>query len=176
MNVLVSDEFERQARSASSNIYPFIQEVVRSLEAISVENLGSDARIHRVSGESENLYVFRRADLRFFFTVRGNDVILISVTKYKRPQINVSRAQTLKFAANGKPVSGTVVAAEKTFGPWASITVETDAHIPDNAQLTIPDVPETGGCGLAHPINRNGRWQIVLNIGYSYIDLATIGN
>ena len=89
--------------------------------------------------------------------------------------LNVSRGQSIHFAVNGSPVSGIIVASESTFGPWASVTVETEAHVEKNAQLTIPNLPETGGCGLAQPKEIGGRVQIVLAIGYNHLNFATIG-
>lgn len=89
--------------------------------------------------------------------------------------LNVSRGQSINFAANGDPVSGIIVGSEQTPGPWASVAVETEMPIPENSQLSIPDLPETGGCGLAQPSRRNGRVSVVLSIGYDYIDFKTIG-
>lgn len=169
MNVLISGEFEKQARTAYS--IRSLKGVVQILENLRPDDLTSNPMIHRLLG-TEGIHVMRYGDLRFFFTVRGDDVILIGV---KNIRINVSKGQRLNFAANGNPVSGIIVATEKTFGPWATVTVETESPIPDNAQLTIPDLPETGGCGLAHPMNQNGRVRVGLSIGYSYIDLSTIG-
>jgi hypothetical protein len=88
--------------------------------------------------------------------------------------LNVSRGQSIRFAANGSPVSGIVVGSESIFGPWASVAVETEAHIPEEAQLTMPELPETGGCGLAEPKIINDRVQVILSIGYNHIDLATL--
>ncbi len=53
--------------------------------------------------------------------------------------------------------------------------MRTDTHVPNGAKLTIPDVPETGGCGLASPVSTNGVTVVKLEIGYSYVDDATIG-
>jgi hypothetical protein len=89
--------------------------------------------------------------------------------------LNVSRGQSINFAANGDLVSGIIVRAEQTPGPWASVVVETETPIPENSQLSIPDLPETGGCGLAQPKMINGRIQVILSVGYDYIDFGTIG-
>jgi hypothetical protein len=91
------------------------------------------------------------------------------------PLLNVSRGQTINFTANGTPVTGTVVGSEQTTGFWASVIVETDTRIPEGAQLLMPDLPETGGCGAAHPERHGDRFRVVLSIGYSYIDFSTIG-
>jgi hypothetical protein len=90
-------------------------------------------------------------------------------------ELNVSRGQSLKFAFNGEPATGIIVGAETTPGPWASIALETDAAVPEGAQLSMPDLPETGGCGLAHPVIRDSRSLVILSIGYSYVDVRTIG-
>jgi len=175
MNVLTSDEFDkqlRQIRSAKMSLYPSLKEVVRTLQNLRPENLTSGSVIHRLASATEDIYVMRYGDLRFFFTVRGDDALLIGI---KNIRINVSRGQRLNFAANGNPVSGIIVGSEKDSVMWAAVTVETESSIPENAQLTIPELPETGGCGLAHPVKRNGRVRVELSIGYSYIDISTIG-
>jgi hypothetical protein len=89
--------------------------------------------------------------------------------------INVSRGQAIAFAANDAPISGIIVSSKQTPGPWATIIVETTTSVSEGAQLSMPDLPETGGCGMAQPISINGRLLIKLSIGYSYIDTATIG-
>ncbi len=89
--------------------------------------------------------------------------------------LDVSRGTPITFTANGVPIDGIIVGSEQTVGPWASISVETDASVPDGAQLLMPDLPETGGCGMAQPRQQLGRTTLVLSIGYNYIDLATIG-
>lgn len=169
MNVLISGEFERQARHAYS--VRSLKNVVQILERLSRADLTSNPMIHRLP-DVQDIFVMRYGDQRFFFTVRDDDVLLVGL---KDIRINVSKGQRLKFAANGNPVSGVIVASRKEFGPWASIVVETESPIPENAQLTIPDLPDTGGCGLAHPNKRNGRTLVELSIGYSYIDFSTIG-
>ena len=57
----------------------------------------------------------------------------------------------------------------------AFIKVQTSDTIPDNAQLSIPDIPAAGGCGLARPVSLGGRTVVVLSVGYSYVDVSTIG-
>ena len=174
MNVLISSEFEQQARQVrwQVNVNAALKEVVRTLENLRPENPTSHPMIHRLPNATEDIYVIRCGDLRFFVTIRGDDALLIGIQSIR---INVSRGQRLNFAANGKAVSGVIVASKKTFGPSASVTVETESPIPNNAQLTIPDLPETGGCGLAHPVDHNGRMLVELSIGYAYIDFSTIG-
>src|SRR5260370_24459013 len=113
MNVIRSEEFDkqlRQVRSAQMDLYPSLKEVVRILQNLRPENLTSRSVIHRLAGATEDIYVMRYGDLRFFFTVRGDDVLLIGI---KNIRINVSRGQPLNFAANGNPVSGIIVASEK---------------------------------------------------------------
>jgi len=90
-------------------------------------------------------------------------------------KLNVSSGTRLNFAANGNPVSGIIVNSEETPGFWASVTVETSDTIPPNARLTIPDLPATGGCGDANPVQRGTRTLVTLSIGHSYVDPATIG-
>jgi hypothetical protein len=92
-----------------------------------------------------------------------------------RKRINVSRGQRINFAADGHPVSGMIAGSEKATALWALVEVETETPIAQNAQLTIPDIPETGGCGLAHLSVKDGRTVIELSIGYSYVDVSTIG-
>ncbi len=89
--------------------------------------------------------------------------------------LDVSRGQTLTFATNGVPVSGIIVGSRKEPGQWAVVSVQTTAPVPQEAKLTMPDLPETGGCGLASPTTKNGLVTVELLIGYSYIDEATIG-
>jgi hypothetical protein len=91
-----------------------------------------------------------------------------------RKLLDVSRGKLLRFAFNGEVTTGTIVGSEATAGPWASVVVETDTAIPEGAQLSIPDLPETGGCGLAHPTNDDSRCRVVLSIGYSYLDVQTL--
>jgi hypothetical protein len=169
MNVLISGEFEQQARDAYSA--RSLKNVVQILERLSRSDLALNPMIHRLP-DVQDIFVMRYGDQRFFFTIRDDDVLLVGL---KNIRIDVSKGQQLKFAANGNPVSGVIVASKKEFGPWASIIVETESPIPENAQLTIPDLPETGGCGLAHPKRQNGRTSVELSIGYSYIDSSTIG-
>jgi hypothetical protein len=90
-------------------------------------------------------------------------------------QIDVSKGQSINFAANGVPISGIIFRSERTPGPWATVTVKTETRVPENAQLSMPDLPETGGCGLAYPVKSNGHLLVELSIGYSYIDISTIG-
>jgi hypothetical protein len=168
MNVLISDKFEQQARQAYS--IRSLNKVVQTLESLSPASLTSNPMIRRLQGV-QDIYVMRYGDQRFFFTIRDDDVVLVGL----KENLNVSKGQPLNFAANGDPVSGVIVASKKEFGPWASIIVETESPIPENAQLTIPDLPQTGGCGLARPIKQNGRTLVELSIGYSYINVATIG-
>jgi hypothetical protein len=92
----------------------------------------------------------------------------------KKP-LNVSRGQSLNFAASRVPVVGVIVGSEKTQSVTASVTVETNEPIQNNAQLTIPEFPEIGGCGLAQPVRKSGRTIVVLEIGYGHVDEATIG-
>jgi hypothetical protein len=89
--------------------------------------------------------------------------------------LNVSRGTRLNFAANDNPVSGVIVDSEKGDVMSAFIKVQTSDTIPDNAQLTIPDIPAAGGCGLASPVSLGGRTVVVLSVGYSYVDVSTIG-
>ena len=107
-----------------------------------------------------------------FFSVQGNDAFLIGINSAR---LNVSKGQRLIFAANGGAVSGIIINSKGTPGPWASVTVETETPIPLGAQLSIPSLPETGGCGLAQPTSMGGRVRVALNIGYSYLDISTVG-
>ena len=91
-----------------------------------------------------------------------------------RELLDVSRGGLLRFAFDGEIITGTIIGSEATPGPWASVVVETDVAVPTNAQLSIPDLPETGGCGLAHTTPANGRFRIQLSVGYSYIDVRTM--
>ena len=91
------------------------------------------------------------------------------------PLLNVSRGTRLNFAANDNPVSGVVVDSERGDVMSAFIKVQTSDTIPDNAQLSIPDIPAAGGCGLAHPVSLGGRTVVVLSVGYSHVDVSTIG-
>lgn len=81
----------------------------------------------------------------------------------------------MNFAADGKPVSGTIVDSEKGDVMSAFVKVATSDAIPDNAQLTIPNLPAAGGCGLARPVSLGGRTVVVLSVGYSHVDCSTIG-
>lgn len=90
-------------------------------------------------------------------------------------KLNATTGTRLNFEANGNPVSGTIIGSERSDPLYASVKVETSDTIPNGAQLTIPDLPDAGGCGLAHPIPRGVRAVVVLSVGYSFIDLSTIG-
>ncbi len=89
--------------------------------------------------------------------------------------LNVSRGTRLNFAANDNPVSGMIVNSERGDVMSAFIKVQTSDTIPDNAQLSIPDLPAAGGCGLARPVSLGGRTVVVLSVGYSCVDVSTIG-
>jgi hypothetical protein len=89
--------------------------------------------------------------------------------------LNVSRGTRLNFAANDNPVSGMIVDSERGDVMSAFIKVQTSDIIPDNAQLSIPDLSAAGGCGLARPVSLGGRTVVVLSVGYSYVDVSTIG-
>src|SRR6266550_9123513 len=91
-----------------------------------------------------------------------------------KTKLNVSSGTRLNFAANGNPVSGIIVDSKQTPGLWASVAVETSDTIPPDAHLTIPDLPAAGGCGSANPVQRGTRTVVVLSIGYSHTDTATI--
>jgi hypothetical protein len=171
MKVLISDQLDQQVRAGGRSFYQSLKEAIRILEPLRPDAFASHSMIHKLVDAGEDIYVLRHHDLRFFLTIQGDDALLIGVSK---PQINLSRGQRLKFAANGNPVSGTIVESKKTPGFWATVTVETETPIKKGAQLSIPDLPETGGCGLADPVNRNGRIWVELNIGYSWIDLSTM--
>jgi hypothetical protein len=89
--------------------------------------------------------------------------------------INVSRGQRITFAADGQSISGIILGSEQTPGAWASVAVETESAVPTNSHLSLPDLPETGGCGAAHPQTLNGKIVVILSIGYSYVDISTVG-
>jgi hypothetical protein len=89
--------------------------------------------------------------------------------------LNVSRGTRLNFAANDKPVSGIIVDSERGDLMSSFVKVQTNDTIPDNAQLSIPDLPSAGGCGLARPVSLGGRTVVVLSVGYSHVDVSTIG-
>jgi uncharacterized membrane protein YeaQ/YmgE (transglycosylase-associated protein family) len=106
MNVRVSDEFERQAKSDGRTLYPSLKKVIRILENLRSENLSSQKMIRRLADTSEDIYVLRYRGLRFFLTIRENDALLIGFKKYAGPQIHVSSERRSKFAVNGRPVYG----------------------------------------------------------------------
>ncbi len=89
--------------------------------------------------------------------------------------LNVSRGTRLNFAANDNPVSGMIADSERGDVMSTFIKVQTSDTIPDNAQLSIPDLPAAGGCGLARPVSLGGCTVVVLSVGYSYVDISTIG-
>ena len=170
MNVFVSEQFEKEARTLGRPDR-LLREITNALERVNTENLGAHSSIYKI-GSTQDIYVLRHGDVRIFFTVRGSDAVLIGINK---SELNVSKGQRLTFAADDKPVSGIIVRSESTPGFWASVTVETETPIPNHAKLTMPDLPETGGCGLAEPRIVNGRVHVELSIGYSYIDISTVG-
>ena len=88
--------------------------------------------------------------------------------------IDVSRGQQVNFAANGNPVTGIITGSGGEDALYASITVEIETLIPNGAQLTIPGL-DCGGCGTAHPVNRNGRVTVALSVPYRFIHTPTIG-
>ena len=91
-------------------------------------------------------------------------------------KLNVSRGKILEFEANEAPASGIITDSKQTPGPCASVTVETETPIPNKAQLSIPDLPGAGGCGLADPVvSPRGTTSVILSIGYSHVDIPTIG-
>jgi hypothetical protein len=90
-----------------------------------------------------------------------------------KKSLDVSRGRRLTFAANGKPISGTIVGSRREPGTCAAVAVRPDAHVPQGAKLTMSDIPETGGCGVAEAVDSAGT--IELLIGYSYVEDATIG-
>lgn len=90
-------------------------------------------------------------------------------------RLNASKGTQINFAADGIPASGIVVDSEQGDVMSAYIKVHTSDTIPNNAQLSIPELPAAGGCGLAHPVSLGGRTVVVLCVGYSYVDTSTIG-
>ena len=90
-------------------------------------------------------------------------------------QLNVSAGRVIEFAADGVPVSGVVVRSEMTSGMFASIIVRIDSEILEFSQLTIPSMPECGGIGQAQVVKTADGVFTLLSIGYSYVDMATIG-
>ena len=81
MNVLVSGQFQQQAHSQDVDLYTSLQDVVRILENLRPENLTSHSMIHKLADTSEDIYVLRYRNLRFFLTIQGNDVLLIGIKK-----------------------------------------------------------------------------------------------
>ena len=81
MNVLISSEFERQARQVRwrVNVNAALKEVVRILENLRPENLTSPPMIHRLPNATEDIYVIRYGDLRLLFTISGDDALLIGI-------------------------------------------------------------------------------------------------
>jgi hypothetical protein len=89
--------------------------------------------------------------------------------------LDVSHGQPPPFAVNGSPVVGIIVSSRQQPGTCAAVCVRTDGVVPSDAKLTIPSLPETGGCGLAQPLIENQFTFVELLIGYSHVDVATIG-
>ncbi len=82
MNVLISSEFEQQARQVRwrVNVNAALKEVVRILdENLRPENLTSHPMIHRLPNATEDIYVIRYGDLRLLFTISGDDALLIGI-------------------------------------------------------------------------------------------------
>jgi hypothetical protein len=91
-------------------------------------------------------------------------------------KLNVARGEVVQFTANGETIDGIVVDSSDADAMFANIVVETDLAIPQNAQLKIPAVPEAGGCGLARPKDAgNGKTRITLCVGYSHVEVSTLG-
>ncbi|MGH8092266.1 MAG: hypothetical protein ACREIF_02170 [Chthoniobacterales bacterium] len=173
MKVLVTPQFQEQARSERIDLTALLKEATSILEPLRPDQVNSVPSIRQLQDTSEQIYVLRQRGLRAFLTFRGNDALLIGVKRH-HPQLDVSKGRVINFTAEGVLFSGTIVKVEETAGPWASVVVQTNTAIPDGAQLLIPELPETGGCGLAHPVRQNEHALVALSVGYSYIDLSTI--
>jgi hypothetical protein len=91
--------------------------------------------------------------------------------------LDVSRGSRLVLAENGKPFVGVIVASRlgsENDPTRATITIQTSDRVAAGAQLTIPGLPETGGCGRAEPV-QNGEIQVLdVLIAYDCIDLKTV--
>jgi hypothetical protein len=90
-------------------------------------------------------------------------------------KLDLSKGQLLRFAYDGTLTSGVVVDSQRSPGLSASVTVVTDASIPENAQLTLLGVPGAGDCGQAHPILEGGHVFVKLAIGYAHVEISTLG-
>ncbi len=90
-------------------------------------------------------------------------------------RLDVSRGRVVEFAAGGANFHGVIVSSRRSSSDpmHAEITVRSDRPVPGGAQLSIPLVPETGGCGLA-PSENDGH-TVILSVGYSHVDASTIG-
>jgi hypothetical protein len=88
--------------------------------------------------------------------------------------LDVSKGKLIDFAANGVPMSGTVLGA-KIETTVVAIVVETATEPPENAQLTLPDFPEIGGCWQAHPQRSPNGFVIVIKVPIKLVDLPSVG-
>jgi hypothetical protein len=105
----------------------------------------------------------------------ANAEVVIAQLFPEYTKLDVSAGQQLEFAANGQLFSGGILGSRRIPGAWVGVIVETAGMIPENAQLTLPQAPEIGGCGLAHPQPTQRGITIMLSLPYSYIDLETSG-
>lgn len=81
MNVLVSGQFQDQARRNDVQLHPSLQEAVRILERLRPDTLLTNPMIRKVQGATEDIYVLSYRDVRFFLTIRGSDIVLIGINK-----------------------------------------------------------------------------------------------
>lgn len=81
MNVLVSGEFQEQARRNEIELNPSLREVVHILEGLRPETLTTHPLVKRLQGAAEEIYVLRFRGTYFYLTIRDGDVVLIGVNR-----------------------------------------------------------------------------------------------
>jgi hypothetical protein len=89
-------------------------------------------------------------------------------------KLNVSKGMVLDFLADGIAVSGKITNSQNGQSS-AIVEIKTEHSIRRDAKLTLPDVFQAGGCGVALPRAANGGILIELSVRYSSVDIATIG-
>ncbi len=93
----------------------------------------------------------------------------------KPNRLNASKGTRLLLEEGGRPFTGVIIASRDGHPLHAVITIRTSDNVTAGARLTIPSIPEAGGCGAAYPTLESDHFILELNVGYEYINTSTIG-
>lgn len=80
MNVLLANTAQEEMKSPHAPNHQNLLRLISSLERLDLDLLQSSPNVHRVWEAEEEIYVLREGSLRAFFTRKGQDIVVLSIT------------------------------------------------------------------------------------------------